>query len=481
LATTFVSENDHGHLIARSGTNVGDPAVPTWADKGFLAWDPAGVKSPVGEADPSAIGSQLATMITGAGEVGCGYEAQLESWYRFLIDPDPYESIVLENNSAVLQGTDVVLLQQRRDFLRPDSVVMVLMVSDENDCSIQDGSQYYFAAQIYVPGTTNPYHLPKPRAACATDPNSDCCRSCGQPPGDGCDDSQDDCSGSLSALDDSINLRCFDQKRRFGIDFNQPVGRYVEGISEAQISDRHGNVVENPLFSDLDRNDDVRAARDRTMVYLAAIVGVPWQDIARRDAAGNPDLFNGLDQNGNPAGGVMSGAEMAASGNWDLVLGDPNSLKPPTDPLMIESSDPRSGINPITGAALAPPGAGYYANPINGHEYSIPARDDLQYACIFPIPVPRDCTEPGVGHCDCNDANNDDPLCQAPDGSFGQIQYAAKAYPGRRHLSVLKAVGEQGIVGSICPPQTNTPLGDDYGYRVMFDAMAGAAAKSLLP
>jgi hypothetical protein len=46
---------------------------------------------------------------------------------------------------------------------------------------------------------------------------------------------------------------------------------------------------------------------------------------------------------------------------------------------------------------------------------------------------------------------------------------------------VLKAAGEQGIVGSICPPQTDTPLGNDYGYRVMFDAMAEAAAKSLVP
>jgi hypothetical protein len=30
-------------------------------------------------------------MVVGAGQIGCGYEAQLESWYRFLVDPTPAE------------------------------------------------------------------------------------------------------------------------------------------------------------------------------------------------------------------------------------------------------------------------------------------------------------------------------------------------------------------------------------------------------
>ncbi len=30
-------------------------------------------------------------MIGGAGENGCGFESQLESWYRFLVDAKIYE------------------------------------------------------------------------------------------------------------------------------------------------------------------------------------------------------------------------------------------------------------------------------------------------------------------------------------------------------------------------------------------------------
>ena len=144
---------------------------------------------------------------------------------------------------------------------------------------------------------------------------------------------------------------------------------------------------------------------------------------------------------------------------------------------MIESVLPRSGVNPITGDALAPPGAGLLANPINGHEISNLYKSDLQYACIFALSSPRDCSD-AIQWCDCSDPSNDSPLCQAPDGSFGQKQYYAKAYPGLRHLGVIKALGRRGVVGSICPPQTSNPAGFDFGYRVVYRAMADAATRS---
>jgi hypothetical protein len=450
------TENDLAHLIARS---PGGP-VATYQSLGFLAWDPTGQLSPPGDANEANLQQGLSAMVTGAGEVGCGYESPLEAWYRFLVEPDPYANVTIHDNSAVLEGSDGDLLSQRAAFLRPDSAVVILMLTDENDCSTQAGGQYFFARQIYQPGTNTPYHLPKPRHACSIDPNDPCCRSCGQGPGDGCDNSQDDCTGSLSGTEDHINLRCWDQKRRFGIDFNYPLDRYVTGLTQTSVTDRYGNVVPNPLFAD--------GQRDATMVYLAGIVGVPWQDIARLGADGTPASTLGF----------MGPAELANNGRWPIIAGDPATFVAPTDPLMVESSTPRMGQNPITGDFIAPPDSGYLANPINGHEFDN-AADELQYACIFPLANAHDCAGNPGNYCDCLDGSNDNPLCQGPMGGFGTTQYQAKAYPALRQLAVIRDVGWQGVVGSICAPQIDDPSAPDWFYRPTFRAMAEAAAKSL--
>ncbi len=464
------TEDDQARLLDRSDASGSAPPVPTYDGLGFLAWDPAEQLQPPGECNSASLRTDLATLIEGVGQVGCGFEAQLESWYRFLIDPNPYDTISVSNGAAVLNGTDQTLLDQRADFLRPDSLLIVLMLSDENDCSTRDGGQFFFANQIYQPSTSNPYHLPKPRAACATDPNSACCRSCGQSPGQGCSTAQDDCNGALSTLDDSVNMRCFEQKRRFGIDFMWPIDRYTTGLTAQQVSDRDGNVVTNPLFV---------GTRTPAMVFLAGILGVPWHDIARQTANGTPDLLQGLDLDANPVGGVQSGAQLTANDTWDIILGDPAAWVDALDPLMSESFAARSGTNPITGDAIAPAGAGYLANPINGHEYSNPQQSDLQYACIFELPQSRDCSNPNEIACDCTDPNNDNPLCQAPNGQFGTTQYFAKAYPARRELQLLKTLGAQGVVGSICPAQLTATSAADYGYRPTLAAIAEAAQTAL--
>ena len=36
----------------------------------------------------------MTDMVIGVDQVGCGYEMQLESVLRFLVDPDPYETLV---------------------------------------------------------------------------------------------------------------------------------------------------------------------------------------------------------------------------------------------------------------------------------------------------------------------------------------------------------------------------------------------------
>ena len=480
-AETVASEDDQGHLIARSGTGVGDPPVPTYEDAGFLVWDPltdSPSHSPQGQDDPDALVAALGTMVRGAGQVGCGYEAPLEAWYRFLVHPDPYEEIEIVDNKATLVGTDQVLLEQRRSFLRPDSLLVIAMLSDENDCSIRDGGQFYYAAQIYQPGSSNPYHLPKPRAACATDPNNACCRSCGQGAAEGCSTANDDCDGSLSNLDDNINLRCFDQKRRFGIDFLWPIDRYLTGLTAPQVSDREGNVVQNPMFTDLDPTDSNSTIRDASLVFVAGIVGVPWQDIARRDASDQPDLASGANGAGEPVGGLQSGLELEQNGTWAIILGDPATYLPPLDPLMIESVEPRTGQNPVTGDPIEPPDAGLMANPINGHERSIVARDDLQYACIFPLQQPLDCSKPQVA-CDCGEAYHDNPLCQDTSGAYGQVQRYAKAYPALRQLQLLKEMRTQGIVGSICPAQRADQHQLDFGYRPAMAAILERVSFSL--
>lgn len=466
-ACAAVTQNDRGRFIAR--TEGGDK-LDTYAGLGYLAWDPDESASPPGESDLGKLEADLETIVLGAGQEGCGYEATLESWYRFLVEPEPHQDIDVVEGQAVLTGVDDLLLEQRKAFLRPDSLLLILALSDENDCSIRDGGQFYFAAQLYEPGTNTPYRLPRARAACALDPNDPCCASCGQPPKDGCSDVSDDCSLPLPPLEDHVNLRCWQQKRRFGIDFMWPLDRYRDGLTASLIADRTGELVKNPIFSDLDPGDARSNIRDPRLVFFGTLTGVPWQDIARQSSSKKPDLVNGLDAQGRTRGAFQTAAEMAANGTWKLILGDPTRYftEPsalPQDPLMVESVNPRSGAQPITGDPIAPPDADYDANTINGHEYEIPGRGDLQYACIFELPTPRDCSLPTATSCDCATPDDHNPLCQKRDQSYSTLQGRAKAYPGLRQLDLAKRLEVQAAVGSVCPAQLDAPEAPDFGYR----------------
>jgi hypothetical protein len=148
---------------------------------------------------------------------------------------------------------------------------------------------------------------------------------------------------------------------------------------------------------------------------------------------------------------------------------------------MIETIDPRTGTNPITGDAIVPVDQPP-TNPINGKEYTITARDDLQYACIFPLPTPRDCTDPLIVSCDCKDPNNNNPLCEEKDPAMPgnrTLQTKAKAYPGLRELSVLKALGTQGITASVCPAQLTDQAKPDFGYRPAIGAIIDRLKEAL--
>ncbi|WP_437964691.1 hypothetical protein WMF04_34140 [Sorangium sp. So ce260] len=472
------SNNDKGHLIARSDTddnNYDDNEPPTYQNKGFLAWDPEQKLTPAGESilddgQGGGLVPTLTNMVRGVGDLGCGYESQLESWYRFLVDPAPHEKITVADNVATREGLDRKLLEQRKAFLRPDSLLAIIMLSDENDCSIREGGTAFWAAR----GS----RMPKPRQECATKgPDDPCCMSCASNRGE-CPVDETCTEGGaikvLDAKDDPVNLRCFDQKRRFGANLLYPIDRYTKALTEAQIGDHEGNLVDNPIFSDLDPTDENTTVRSPELVFFAGLVGVPWQDIARQNDAGEPDLRKGKDKDGNPVGGFKSAEELSApnagfSSTWDIILGDPKTRRPPEDPHMIESPAPREGANPITGTLIAGPDSPDDANLINGHEWE--PSTDLQFACVFGLEVPvmnGDCDK----MTDKTDYNS--PLCEDnPDGTDSNLQVKAKAYPGLRQLELIRNLGDQGIVGSVCPAQLkNADEGElDYGYRPAIGAI----------
>ncbi|MDI3289593.1 hypothetical protein [Polyangium sp. 15x6] len=442
-----LTNNDRAHLLTRADACGITPEVPTHENKGFLVWDPIGALSPPSTAGELA--QKLSNIVRGVGQIGCGYESQLESWYRFLADPEPYESISVVNFEATPQDIDTELLEQRRNFLRPDSMLVILALTDENDCSIKETGLHYLVAE--------PDRLPRPRSECATNPNDPCCKSCGVDPGDcpvdpTCFGPQGDIL-RLSTNEDPINLRCFDPKRRFGIDFLHPVDRYINALTQPTVTTRAGDVVPNPIFSDLDPSDTNETIRDPGLVFVAGIVGVPWQDIARDPS--------------NLAAGYKNAEELTQSGAWSALLGDPATFTPPTNPYMIESIGKRTGV---------PAG-----NVKNGGDRST-NNEDLQYACTFPLVEPRDCSDESSSiPCDCFSVNNDSPLC-APnpnDGGARTLQVAAKAYPSPRTMSVIEGVGNQGVLTSICPSQLTDTSAPDYAYRPVVQALVERMANRL--
>jgi hypothetical protein len=482
------TQDDRGELIALlRGIET------TYNNLGFLKWDPGAEYNPPGTGDQNQLVTEFTTLVTATGEQGCGYEASLEAWYRFLIDPQPPETVTSDGAYSYVQGLNTVVLDQRSWFLRPDSLVAIIMLSDENDCSIRDdGVSWLIGDQ-----TTR---IPRGTEACLVNPNDPCCRSCAlqeaSPPGScGALSADPHCSlGSYQPTEESLNLRCFDQKRRFGIDFLYPWTRYVDGLKistvlgrdctqDADCPGNHPSQVAgtcldlggvkkceyiNPLNAMNPNYPTLVPRPDSSLVFLAGIVGVPWQDISTEASLQDPNVLEYLRTTEDPNN---PGAPTLAD-RWDLIVGDPDQNVPPLDPFMVESIDPRDVLpmNPITGETPAAVTSVAGQSPINGHEYTIPQRDDLQYACTFPLGQSRDCAT-ATGGCDCKQVDTgsqDRPLCQAPGTTnFGTTQFYAKAYPGIRFLKVLREYGTNSIVASVCPKITdpNRSLDAGYGYN----------------
>lgn len=459
-------------------------------------------------ADVTQFEANVEAQVLAAGERGCGYEASLEAWVRFLVDPAPYTRIVRQPCSAQdsanncngpergddqIPLVDTELLAQRRAFLRPDSLVGIVILTDENDCSFRHTGQAWLAAE--APTTTGMF---KGSAACASDPDDACCQICAVKAAAGCPATTDGhptgCEEVTYPLpvggepsEDPLALRCYKQKQRFGVDFLFPVERYLTALTSTTVCSDMVTLtgcalpVPNPLLH--------ASGYDRPLerVFVTTLTGLPWQDVAVDPGAEHLTVRSTVS------------TEDGAGIDWDLLLGRANAsgVRPlyPTndgtiDPLLYESIEPRTGAHPVLGVELQPPTAEFMSNPINGHERNIVNRDDLQFACIFPLssplPCPGEVAQGSVNTCECTIEGNEEwrsPLCQAPSGGYSLTQRFARATPGTRlhqaqQLLTTQGEGVQTVVGSICPKSTE-PTAPDFAYLPTLDALRKMMAPQL--
>lgn len=472
-------ENQNAHLQTR-GPQLAP--VASAEKRGFIAYSSKGDRESGVVTTLDQLTADARDVLAGVGQSGCGLEAQLESMYRFLAQPDPPARITLsERGLAGYVGVDDELLAQRKAFLRPDSAVVVVMITDEDDSNVDPRSlagQGWSYASTYFPasdtfrargyyesgseqdaakGTT----APRGTSVCAKDPASADCMSCGMrkqlcaesPDGEACKKLSADAAckapaytgswlktgadGSRISVDlaeatkgyhpgeaDDLNVRFFDMKRRFGVDPRYPIERYVRGLSSRTSPhrdtehDEGGNYVHapsctNPLFAatlpsssreDLCKRPE--GTRARRLVSFHLIGGLP------------PEL----------------GERTPSEADWVSLLGaDPDRYDATgRDVRMTPSTAKR--IDASTGQPLR-------------DDWDTKGRD-LQYACTFPLPEPRDCTPSGdvpPEGCECGGTSFSAPvLCD------GNTQLRAKAYPTLRSLQLAKALGERGGVSSIC-------------------------------
>ena len=421
---------------------------------------PSGVLTLAGGIDKLVTDTEA--IVRGVGQTGCGLEAQLETAYRFLVQPDPWVTVKLDasNQADLGDDVDVELLQQRKAFLRPDSALVVVMLTDEDDSAPDPlsigGQGWAFSARSFPGSKTfrgdprNGTTAPRATSAC-TDPSKGPlhpdCTSCGFQAL--CDASDPACQkikndpncadndGYYGPTEDNLNVRYHRMKERYGIDPQYPIERYVAGFSKSKVPSRkteHPTQItangrreigpytsaptcDNPIFAaNLPSNpgDDLcnlgRGPRSRELVFFAVIGGVP-------------DNLTGP----NP--------------NWGAMVGENPDVFDFTriDEHMVQSVAPRAGLQPPSSQR------GYNGtDPIHGREWST-VNDDLQFACTFPLDTPRTCTAQDPS-CDCALAEKNPPLCGATLGE----QIRGKAYPSIRPLRVARGLGTRGIVGSIC-------------------------------
>ena len=436
-SVTNVHNDDHGHLLPRAGEGGGsgyqiDPSgatvsatCPAAVAASPISWVFDATKDPgaMFVADSGATKSQVAAscVVESAQEDGCGYEETLESTYHFLADPAPYQSALVKctfgvsgdacgTNRIEVKGLDTALVAQRKAFLRDDSYLVVVVLSDENDSSLKPAQLNwlpfgYGAGQMqrgwkacetipddFEPETASEYDLLHTKFDCFS-----CFENTADPRGN--------CSvpwakDKLNADPDGRNLRAFHQLQRYGYSFLWGRRRYVDAFTRAIAIGSDGVAAPNPIFA---------GGRPFGNVLFVTIVGVPNALVA--DVTGKPKSLDAAD--------------------WEKIV-SPDLGK--RDPHMIESIAPRTayGIKRYAGDRTI--------DPINGGDRDIPDGDDLQYACIA-----KRATAATGNECFGTTPEASNPLCSA-----GGKQPYFKAYPGLRHLRVVHDLGALGMAASIC-------------------------------
>jgi len=424
--------NDRAHLLPRaadpkptSGFQVdasGNPiaaACPDVAAGKALSWVVDSKRDPnakfVGDGGAAQLQAAASCVVQAVQDDGCGYEATWESIYRFLADPAPYLSAEVNcslparpdgytcSGAIKPAGRDDGLLAQRKEFLREDSLLAVIVLSDENDFSARPEGRNWKPFGVPMRG------MPRAWGGCANVPddfepddlngsaelkNKWNCRSC-----------EDDASDASCAVKwpatgdiDQANLRGFHQIQRFGWNAFWSRNRYVEAFKRPEVLGSDGKLGFNAIFAGGKRTSD--------MIVVAGIVGVPQGLVSDGD---KPKVLNDAD--------------------WEKIASNDPSKR---DPHMIESFEPRTkyGLKMYAGDRSI--------DSTHGGERAIAYGDDLQYACIA-----KRSTASGGDDCGADAAGN--PLCNG----VGDQPYF-KAFPGLRHLRILKELGGSGFVSSIC-------------------------------
>lgn len=516
--------DDRGVPIVRALDPNAAPVEVRTETGGFLAWLPPSEKNakkpPAANpyADKKNLGDAISNLVRGAGERGCGFEAQLESVYRFLVQPDPWESITVERGKARYTGIANDVLAARKAFLRPDSLVAVIMLTDEDDSSVDPlslgGSGWAYGNEDF-PADAAPEDIrrspgrvrqggggttaPRGTSICATDPRSPDCTSCGYQYV--CDAKDAACrkikqdpncidnGGYHAPSSDPINVRFHRMKQRFGVDPQYPLKRYVAGFSAPVVPhrlgehDAGGNYIgetnglsgcTNPLFAKT-LPSSALALTDATSLSAADKAGkLDWCKLPRgdRDAGlvflavvgGVPNELLHFNPESREAS-ELSEEDWTKIVGKDLATYDDTGL----DVRMLQSTSPRAGRRDAAPDAPS-------SDPLNkDHRDWNTGGADLQYACTFPLPqdMQRVRTNANAESFDCL-TNSDAPLCNGDKTSANRTQVRGKAYPTLRELGVARLLGPQGIAASLCPQQSEGADDDPlFGYNPAVASIVG--------
>jgi hypothetical protein len=285
-------------------------------------------------------------------------------------------------------------------------------------------------------GTT----APRGTSKCEADPLHEDCTSCGYQ--SLCDSQEPSCQrikrdpqcrnsdppgavgdgfvGYYGAFDDELNLRAHRMKERFGVDPQFPIARYVQGFTSFKVPNRPAEHAETiGVGGRREIGDYADAKTCRNPIFAAALpraIGDELCNVPRGPRSPELVVFGLL---AGVPGPLVDGGEP----NWPAIVGaNPDAYDfAGQDAHMVPSIVARAGL-PGPSAVLGDNGT----DPVHGREWNTQKRD-LQYACTFELPAPRQC-DSNDPSCDCaSDQGTNPPLCS----TTGQ-QIRGKAYPSLR-------------------------------------------------